>query len=69
MTRVTPSVNDLGRARGLYEALGWWPAEIGEGLVLLHHDGVAAGASGRAALTTDQGRPEAPPGTGAMTPA
>jgi len=69
VTRVTPGVNVLGRARDFYEALGWRPAEIGEGPVLLHLDGMAPGLFGRTTLATDQGLPEAPPGTGAMAPA
>ena len=64
---ITLGVDDLDRAHTFYEALGWVPAQVTPGIVFFQLDGQALGLFGRAALAEDQGRPEVPLGTGAMT--
>lgn len=64
---VTLGVDDLGRARGFYEALGWRPVEAMEGMACYQLHGQALMLFGRAELAADQGRPGADLGTGAMT--
>ncbi|SNY39772.1 hypothetical protein SAMN06297129_0638 [Pseudooceanicola antarcticus] len=67
VTLITLGVEDLGRARAFYAALGWQPAEEQEGVSFYQMDGLLLGLFGREALAKDQGRPGAPLGTGAMT--
>ena len=67
VTLITLGVDDLDRARAFYEALGWTPAQVQEGIVFFQLNGQGLGLFGRAALAEDQGRPGADLGTGAMT--
>ena len=67
VTLITLGVEDLGRSRAFYAALGWAPAEETEGAAFYRLDGMALGLFGRSALAADQGRPGATLGTGAMT--
>lgn len=67
VTLITLGVDDLARARAFYEALGWVPAAAPEGVVFFQMNGAVLGLFGRADLAKDQGRPDAPLGTGAMT--
>lgn len=67
ITLVTLGVNDLGRARAFYAALGWQPAEAPEGVVFYQMNGMVLGLFGKTDLAKDQGRPDADLGTGAMT--
>ncbi|OLS53621.1 hypothetical protein BV392_17655 [Rhodovulum sulfidophilum] len=57
VTRVTPGVNDLGRTRGFYEALGRRPAEIGERPVLFPPKGWPRGFSGEPRWPPIRGSP------------
>ena len=67
VTLITLGVADLDRAKAFYAALGWSPAEETESIVFYQLNGQILGLFGRAALAADQGRPDAPLGTGAMT--
>ncbi len=67
ITLVTLGVADLDRARAYYEALGWQPAEVLEGVVFFEMDGARMGLFGREALAQEQGRAAGELGTGAMT--
>jgi hypothetical protein len=67
VTLITLGVDDLARAHAFYEALGWVPAAAPEGVVFFQMNGAVLGLFGRADLAKDQGRPDAPLGTGAMT--
>ncbi|MBT9385832.1 VOC family protein [Pseudooceanicola sp. CBS1P-1] len=67
ITLVTLGVADLDRARAFYAALGWQPAAAPEGVVFYQLDGMALGLFGLQDLAQDQGRPDAPLGTGAAT--
>ena len=67
VTLITLGVDDLSRSRGFYEALGWRPASVQEGVVFFQMHGAVLGLFGRADLAADQGRPGAELGTGAMT--
>ncbi|WP_306151283.1 VOC family protein [Roseovarius sp. MMSF_3281] len=67
VTLITLGVNDLSRAKVFYAALGWTPAEETESIAFYQLNGQVLGLFGRAALAADQGRPDAPLGTGAMT--
>ena len=67
ITLITLGVADLARARTFYEALGWSAAEATEGVVFFDLGGQKLGLFGRDALASDQGRPGAALGTGAIT--
>ncbi|MRU15629.1 VOC family protein [Roseovarius sp. A21] len=67
VTLVTLGVADLDRAKAFYAALGWTPAEENESIAFYQLNGQVLGLFGRAALAADQGRPDTPLGTGAMT--
>jgi predicted lactoylglutathione lyase len=67
VTLITLGVEDLSRARGFYERLGWVATERTEGVVFFQMHGAVLGLFGRAELAKDQGRPGAELGTGAMT--
>jgi len=64
---VTLGVADLPRSRAFYEAWGWSPAQVDEGIVFYQANGVVVALFGLAALAADQGRPDASLGVGAMT--
>lgn len=67
VTLITLGVEDIGRARAFYEALGWVPAEAHDEVVFFQMHGAVLGLFGKTALAADQGRPGAMLGTGAMT--
>jgi uncharacterized glyoxalase superfamily protein PhnB len=67
VTLITLGVDDLGRSRAFYEALGWTPAHALEGVVFYQIHGAVLGLFGKSALAADQGRPGTALGTGAMT--
>ena len=67
VTLITLGVADLDRARAFYGALGWTPAAAQEGAVFYQMNGLVLGLFGSVDLATDQGRPNAALGTGAMT--
>lgn len=67
VTLITLGVDSLSRARTFYEALGWRPASVQEGVIFFQMHGAVLGLFGRADLAADQGRPGAVLGTGAMT--
>ncbi|WP_062525920.1 VOC family protein [Demequina rhizosphaerae] len=64
---VTLGVADLERARAFYEAWGWTPAQVDEGIVFYQANGVVVALFGLGALAADQGRPDADLGVGGMT--
>lgn len=67
VTLITLGVADLTRARAFYEALGWQATRPQEGVVFFQMHGAVLGLFGLRDLATDQGRPDAQLGTGAMT--
>lgn len=67
VTLITLGVTDLERARAFYAALGWTPAEVLDKVTFYQMNGLVLGLFGRSDLATDQGRPGARLGTGAMT--
>lgn len=67
VTLITLGVADLARARAFYHALGWQPASAAEGVVFYQMNGLVLALFGLADLAKDQGRPDAPLGTGAVT--
>ncbi|TDK51092.1 VOC family protein [Antarcticimicrobium luteum] len=67
VTLITLGVDDLERSKAFYAALGWTPAQVQEGIVFYQLSGQVLGLFGRVALATDQGRPGAKLGTGAVT--
>ncbi|MDN4476461.1 VOC family protein [Demequina sp. SYSU T00192] len=64
---VTLGVADLERSRAFYEAWGWTPAQVDEGIVFYQANGVVVALFGLGALAADQGRPDADLGVGGMT--
>lgn len=67
VTLITLGVADLDRSKAFYAALGWTPtADEGE-VVFYQINGLVLGLFGLGPLAKDQGRPDAPLGTGAMT--
>ena len=64
---VTLGVADLGRARRFYEAWGWTAWSALADVVFFQCNGLVLGLYGAADLATDQGRPGAALGTGAIT--
>lgn len=67
VTLITLGVADLDRARAYYGALGWTPAESQDGVSFYQMNGLVLGLFGLGPLAEDQGRPDTPLGTGAMT--
>lgn len=67
VTLITLGVADLARARTFYEALGWQATRPQEGVVFFQMHGAVLGLFGLRDLATDQGRPDAQLGTGAVT--
>ena len=67
VTLITLGVGDLTRAKAFYDALGWQATERTEGVVFYQINGMVLGLFGLGPLAADQGRPDAPLGTGAMT--
>jgi catechol 2,3-dioxygenase-like lactoylglutathione lyase family enzyme len=63
---ITLGVDDLGRARRFYEALGWRATEAPAGIVVFDLWGAALALYGRDDLARDVGRP-LPSGSGAVT--
>ena len=68
VTLITLGVADLDRARSFYEAWGWQPHATSQpGVVFYQMNGAALALFGLKDLAKDQGRENAPLGTGAMT--
>lgn len=67
VTLITLGVDDLDRAKAFYAALGWQMTRGQEGVAFYQMHGSVLGLFGRKELAADQGRPDAPLGTGAMT--
>jgi hypothetical protein len=68
VTLITLGVADLAKARAFYARLGWMEhAESQPGVAFFQMQGLALALFGRADLATDQGRPGAVLGTGAVT--
>ncbi len=68
VTLITLGVKDLAASRAFYKALGWEESSRSqETIAFFQLNGLAMGLFGLAALADDQGRPDAPLGTGAMT--
>lgn len=68
ITLVTLGVRDLPAARAFYARLGWEEhAESQPGVAFFQLHGQALALFGLTDLAKDQGRPEAPLGTGAIT--
>ena len=67
VTLITLGVADLTRSKAFYGALGWEPAETGEGVVFYRMGGMALGLFGLDDLAKDQGRAGVALGTGAVT--
>lgn len=67
VTLITLGVADLERSKRFYGALGWSPASETPSVVFYQLNSLLLGLFGREALAKDQGRPEAPLGTGAIT--
>ena len=67
--RITANLpsRDFAATVAFYGALGWAPTEATEGIAFYRMGGFALALFGRDALAADQGRPDAPLGTGAMT--
>lgn len=65
---ITLGVDDLGRARAFYAALGWTPHAASQpGVAFYQMHGAVLALFGRDDLAEDQGRSAAELGTGAMT--
>ena len=67
VTLITLGVGNIASSRAFYEALGWVPANVQEGVAYNQMHGAVLALFGRADLAADQGRPGATLGTGAMT--
>ena len=68
VTLITLGVADLVASRAFYKALGWAESPRSqETIVFFQINGMALGLFGLADLAKDQGREDAPLGTGAMT--
>ncbi len=59
---VTVGVADLARSRAFYEALGWVPARVTDGVVFFQAGGIIIGLWGKDNLAADAGLPKAAPG-------
>jgi uncharacterized glyoxalase superfamily protein PhnB len=67
ITLVTLGVADLARARAFYEALGWEPAQVGEGVVFIQLAGQVLALFGIDDLAADMHQERGRLGTGALT--
>lgn len=67
VTLITLGVGNIASSRAFYEALGWVPASLQEGVAFYQMRGAVLALFGRTELAADQGRPGATLGTGAMT--
>lgn len=67
VTLITLGVGNIASSRAFYEALGWVPASVQEGVAFYQMHGAVLALFGRTELAADQGRPGATLGTGAMT--
>ncbi|MFS4439455.1 VOC family protein [Paracoccaceae bacterium GXU_MW_L88] len=68
VTLITLGVGDLKAATAFYEKLGFTPhAESQPGVTFIQLQGLALGLFPLEELAKDQGRPDAPLGTGAIT--
>ena len=67
VTLITLGVGNIASSRAFYEALGWVPASVQEGVAFYQMHGAVLALFGRADLAADQGRTGATLGTGAMT--
>ena len=67
VTLITLGVGNIASSRTFYEALGWVPASVQEGVAFYQMHGAVLALFGRADLAADQGRTGATLGTGAMT--
>jgi len=67
VTLITLGVDDLERSAQFYADLGWQVTRRQKDVVFYQINGLALGLFGRGPLATDQGRPGAKLGTGAIT--
>ena len=67
VTLITLGTSDLVRARKFYTDLGWQVTQEQPGVVFFQMLGQVLGLFGLDDLAKDQGRPDVPLGTGAMT--
>lgn len=67
VTLITLGVADLAAARAFYARLGWVQHSGTEGVAFYQMHGAVLGLFGKADLAADQGRPDTPLGTGAIT--
>lgn len=68
VTMITLGVADLAAARAFYARLGWQEHRASQqGVAFFQMHGAVLGLFGRSDLATDQGRPGATLGTGAIT--
>ena len=67
ITLLTLGVEDIGRSRSFYDALGWTETQVLDGVVFYQMDGMVMGLFDKGALAADQGRPGAELGTGSIT--
>ena len=68
VTLITLGVADLAASRAFYQALGWQESPRSQDTVAFYQiNGMVMGLFGLADLAKDQGRPDAPLGTGAIT--
>lgn len=68
VTLITLGVADLARAKAFYAAWGWKPHDASqEGVAFYQMHGAVLALFGVADLAADQGRPDTPLGTGAIT--
>jgi uncharacterized protein len=67
VTLITLGVADLTASKAFYARLGWVPHSGTEGVAFYQMQGLVLGLFGLADLAGDQGRPDTPLGTGAIT--
>jgi len=67
VTLITLGVADLAAAKEFYARLGWQEHGAQEGVAFYQMQGQALGLFGRADMASDQGRPGAHLGSGAVT--
>ena len=68
LSLVTLGVDDLGRARSFYEALGWRASPVSQGdVVFFQLNGLALALYPRALLAEDAAVPDGEPGFSGMT--
>ena len=56
VTLITLGVGNIASSRAFYEALGWVPASLQEGVAFYQMRGAVLALFGRADLAADQGR-------------